>query len=289
MDEVAFTAALETLRRDRVQGASELARQALGILRQSATGMMVADGPGLCRGLLMRATLLREAHPSMAPIARLLGRWSEALEIVAAADLETIRRTAGDQAAALTELSRTAAERAAVHAARHIGSGKTLITHSLSSTVVAVFRILAGQRVRAILTESRPLNEGYRLAAILSELGVPTRLITDAQMGLAMADADAALVGADSLLPDGSLVNKAGTYLLALAARDGGVHLYVCCESFKLRTERMPPLELERMDPAELGAPPLAGVQIDNGYFDITPARLISAWFDETGMRPSLA
>jgi ribose 1,5-bisphosphate isomerase len=215
----------------------------------------------------------------------LVQRWSEGAAEFQENDLQAVRRGLADQAEGLSDLSRQAVEQVAARTAAEIGPGKTLITHSLSATVVAVFRRLADQGVRAIVSESRPLNEGCHLVGILSGLGVPTRLITDAQIGLCVSDADLALVGADSLLPDGSLVNKVGTYLLALAARDRGVPFWVCSESLKQRDETLPALKLERMDPAELGAPDLPGVQIDNVYFDVTPARLISAWFDEEGVR----
>lgn len=287
MDETAFATALEALRRDRLLGASELARRGLQALAESALGMAARDAASLRQGLRARAARVQRARPSMAPLVGLVRSWSEGLGDLPAADLDEARRRAAERAGELVARSRRAVEQAAAHAAAAIGPGKTLITHSLSATVVEVLRRLAGKGVRAIVTESRPLNEGYRLAALLSGLGVPTRLITDAQLGLAVAQADLALVGADSLLPEGSLVNKAGTYLLALAARDRGLPFWVCCEGFKRRDEEMPPLELERMDPGELGAPDLAGVEIANVYFDITPARLIDAWIDEEGVRRS--
>lgn len=285
MDEAAFAVALEGLMADRSQGASALARMGLGILAASALGAAARDVPALQQALKARADRVSGARPSMAPLVQLVRRWSEALAALPTHDLLGARRIAAERAEALAMLSRQAQEQVAAHTANAIGPGKTLITHSLSATVLAVFRRLADQGVRAIVTESRPLNEGHRLAALLRGLRVPTRLITDAQIGLALAEADLALVGADSLLPDGALVNKAGTYLLALAAREQGVPFWVCCEGFKQRDEGMPPLELERMDPAELGASDLPGVEIENVYFDVTPARLIDAWIDERGMR----
>lgn len=87
-----------------------------------------------------------------------------------------------------------------------------------------------------MVSESRPLNEGVILARQLAEwhiLSVAYRC----PAGPVAAQADLALLGADSLLPDGSLINKAGSYLLALAVHDSGVPLYVCCESFKRRKE----------------------------------------------------
>ena len=73
--------------------------------------------------------------------------------------------------------------------------------------------------------------------------------------------------------------------MLALAAREQGVPFYVCCESFKWHEAGEPPPELEEMAPAELGVPAWPGVTVRNVYFDITPARLVSVWIDETGVR----
>ena len=157
------------------------------------------------------------------------------------------------------------------------------MTHSLSSTVVELFRLLAasGGGVCAIVTESRPLCEGHRLAERLSAWAVSTTLITDAQAGLFVGRADAVVVGADAVLADGGVVNKAGTYPLALLARDAGVPFYVCCESFKRRRPGLPAPEPEEMDAAELGAPELPHVTARNVYFDVTPARLLTALITE--------
>ena len=96
------------------------------------------------------------------------------------------------------------------------------------------------------------------------------------------------LIGADSILADGSVINKAGTYVLALVAHDQGVPVYVCAESCKRRPLQLPEPALEEMDPAELspGEPSLGPhVRVRNIYFDRTPARLISGWIDEHGVR----
>jgi len=94
-----------------------------------------------------------------------------------------------------------------------------------------------------------------------------------------------ALVGADTLLWDGAAVNKAGTYPLALAARDHGVPFYVCCERFKCGNRLPPEASLEEMDAHELDPPALDSLTPRNVYFDVTPARLISGWVSEDGVR----
>jgi translation initiation factor eIF-2B subunit delta len=106
-------------------------------------------------------------------------------------------------------------------------------------------------------------------------------LITDAQINLFAPRADLALVGADALLEDGSVVNKAGTSLLALACHDNRVPFYVCAESFKKCPPGMDHIELEEMDQAELGHHLPFPITTRNIYFDITPARLITTWFNE--------
>jgi len=280
-----FNLWIAEIRNDRTRGASELARRALELLAEAAQTLPAADGVELREYLLALAAQLEAARPSMAPIQNLLRRWREGLPIPADLNLTAARHLAAEQAELLIAASRRAVADCAAHAAKLLGPEPTVLTHRLSSTVVETCRLLQDSGLRMIVTESRPLAEGRQLAERLSAWKVPTTYITDAQMGLFVARADAVLVGADSVLADGAVVNKAGTYPLALAARDRGVPFYVCCESFKWRAPDDPPPELEEMAPAELGVPDWPGVTVRNVYFDVTPARLVSAWIAETGVR----
>jgi translation initiation factor eIF-2B subunit delta len=280
-----FNLAIEEIRADRARGASELARRALERLAEAARTLPAGDAIELRERLRALAAGLSAARPSMTPIRNLLRRWQEGWPAPAEPDLAVARRLAAERAEALIVASRRAVTECAAHAARRLGPGRTVMTHSFSSTVVEACRLLKDKGLRMIVTESRPLKEGQQLAERLSAWNVPAIYITDAQMGLFVARADAVLVGADSVLADGAVVNKAGTYLLALAARDRGIPFYVCCESFKWRAVDEPAPELEEMAPAELGAPDQPGVTVRNVYFDCTPARLVSGWIDETGMR----
>jgi translation initiation factor 2B subunit (eIF-2B alpha/beta/delta family) len=277
-----FAGFLGHLKADRKSGASELARACLKAAAARARDAAAPDAQALRDLLSQSAEVMRGARPSMAPIDNLLGRWQQRLAELPAAELSAFRLAAARAAEALEWESRQAVQAAAQAACRFIGDDRTVITHSLSSSVSACLGMLRTRGLRVIFSESRPLDEGWRLAQQLSVWSVPATLITDAQLGLFAAKADLALVGADSLLADGSAVNKAGTYLLALAARDQGIPFYVCCESFKWRNEAAP--ELEAMDPSELGAPGWPGIEVRNIYFDVTPARLIDGWFSEQGL-----
>jgi len=281
MDDATFEKALASFKANRTHGASELGRLALTIVADGAAEAAVDSITSLQLLLQGRVDQLILARPSMAPVINLLQMWQKYLYSDSMQGLSEMRGELVTRAEELVCSSEMAVSRVARNAADLIGAGRTVFTHSLSSTVKELFRVLQAKGVRAILTESRPLNEGYLLAEQLAEWSIPATLITESQIGLFMQQADVVVVGADSLLADGSLVNKAGSYLLALAASDYGIPFYVCCESFKRRTVEMEQSVLEEMDASELGAPRLEGVEIRNSYFDITPASMISGWIDE--------
>lgn len=285
MDDETFQhASLDELRADRSRGASELARRSLELLATFARECRAADSRQLAAKLDEFAAALAATRPSMAPLQTLTRRWRSELTSTRSRALADAREHAATRAQALVTRSVRAVEEAAVRASALVGEGDTLITHSLSSTVLALFRHLARRGIRVIVTESRPLREGTSLARRLSELGIRVDYITDAQVGAFIARANLAMVGADSVLGDGAVVNKAGTYLLALAAQDQGLPFYVCCESFKVTSSLATEITLEEKDPTELGAPQLPHVTVHNVYFDITPARLVRAWITEEGL-----
>jgi translation initiation factor eIF-2B subunit delta len=273
--------AVAEIAEDRVHGASELARRSLEVLSQVARNRPTGDTERLRGELLGLSGLLAVARPSMVPIANLIGEWRDAVTTAEVSDVEELRSLAGRLAESLIERSVLAVESAGRAAAERIGPGKRVITLSSSSTVRAAFRRLAGSGVGAIVAESRPGYEGRDTASFLAALGIDTQLVTDAQLGHFTAESDAALVGADAVLGDGSVVNKAGTYLLALAARDRGIPFWVCCESFKRTHEKAETFELEEMSPDEVLSPASANPRPRNLYFEVTPAAHVTGVIDE--------
>lgn len=272
---------------DRVSGASQLARRSLDCLAEYAGICETQDPADLRRTLVEFAEVLQYARPSMAPIYNMIQRWVDRLEDVETNDTDQLRREAGAIAQSLADQSLKAVSRAADHAAKFIGPDATVITHSLSSSVTETFRLLAPRGVKAIASEARPGYEGRQQAVHLDHAGIPVTLVTDAQLGHFAGHASVALVGADTLLADGSVINKVGTSLLALAAREHGIPFYVCCESFKAIPFAAQSVELEEADPGEIDAPRGKHITPMNLYFDVTPARLISAWITDEGVSES--
>lgn len=290
MPENEFETALAVIEADRVHGASELARAALEALASAACNSPRDTAADLLADLDENARRLADARPSMTPLLTLTARYCESLKALHAKPVSEAKAGAVEAADALIAESRRAGDETARNAADLIGSGHTVFTHSVSSTVRAALALLHERGpLKVIVTESRPLNEGQPFARALAGSGIDTVLITDAQANLFVREADAVLVGADTVLADGGIVNKAGTSLISLAAREADVPVYVAAESFKRRPANAGMPTFEEMSPEELGvtqSDDLAGhLHVRNVYFDVTPARLVAAWIDENGVR----
>ncbi|NLE04981.1 MAG: hypothetical protein GX638_09285 [Crenarchaeota archaeon] len=138
---------------------------------------------------------------------------------------------------------------------------------------------MAGKLSKVIVAESRPLLEGLNFANRLLDFGIPVTIVVDAGLGFFSKNATFALVGADTVQSDGSLVHKIGTYPLALACYDLGKSFYVVCDTLKFsKTATInQPVKIEQKSPTEIvNKNKLCNAEIKNIYFDNTPAKLVT-------------
>lgn len=276
---------IRAIKEDVRKGGSELSRSALADVCDYADACDVKTAMELKAELMDLAMQAQQARPSMAVLWNVLQRWIELMSGMPLDDLDKARQFAADKARLLSETSERAGKQITQQISPQVVPGSVVMVHSYSTTVMQVLESLQGSEFKVIMTESRPGIEGRRMARKLSELQVPTTYITEAQIGIFMRFADLVLIGADSVLQDGSIVNKAGTYMIALAAHDQDVPVWVAAESFKHSPTHADEVELEEMDADELQLPEIDFIRPRNIYFDITPAKLISTWVDENGYR----
>lgn len=256
---------------DRESGASELAMRALEAFEAFAT---VGPAPAELQEL---AGTLAAAQPSMAAVrnvahlcAQLLGEGHEPTLTFQ----ELRRELAG------------AADKIARNALKVIVGKSIAITLSRSASVIAVLQILhlRGRLSAVTVLESRPRFEGRRTAQELAAAGIPVKLVTDANGPRLVGTSDLVLAGADSVLRDGGLVNKVGTYGLALAAKAAGKPFYAACEVMKLdathASDSFPPPA--GRPPDELDPPP--NIDAENVYFELTPADLVTSYITDKGV-----
>ncbi len=307
MDDKNFMRALTAIKDDRASGAGALARQCLTLLAQSAAYAPSRSSSELWHILDVRAVELAAAHPSMAAVGNLVARWRDLVggsDTSDGSDLERLRNFASETANQISIESETATARVTARAVDYIreflgtackerpsNRKPAILTLSWSGVVAETFTSLhdLGVEIEVVVAESRPLNEGAKLARYLAEYGLSVTLITDAQLTLFAGRVDMALCGADALFANGAILNKAGTRLMALAMADVNRPLVVACESFKATSSREQRAEgdtfpLEEMPNIELGYGKSPVFNISNIYFEVIPARLIAIWCTENGV-----
>ncbi|TPG49699.1 S-methyl-5-thioribose-1-phosphate isomerase [Sphingomonas glacialis] len=158
----------------------------------------------------------------------------------------------------------------------------------------------AGIPVHVWVDETRPRNQGALLTAFeLAGHGVPHTVIADNAGGHLMmtGQVDAVIVGTDRVTANGDVCNKIGTYLKALAAKDNDVPFYVALPytTFDAATATGADVPIEERSGDEVTYVAGEGGRIRvtasgaaNPAFDVTPARLVTAYVTERGVRESV-
>ena len=163
-------------------------------------------------------------------------------------------------------------------------------------TAVGVIRAAheAGRSLSVWVPETRPVLQGARLTAWeLDRLGIDHRLVADVMAASLMAagDVDCIVVGADRIAANGDVVNKIGTYALAVLASHHGIPFYVAAptstfdpaspDGASIPIEQRPAEEVTTIAGVRI-AP--EGTEVDNRAFDVTPAELVTAYVTEDGV-----
>jgi methylthioribose-1-phosphate isomerase len=163
-------------------------------------------------------------------------------------------------------------------------------------TALGVIRaaVEAGKDVQVFADETRPLLQGARLTAWeLAQDGIPTTLIADTMAGyfLRQGRITCVIVGADRIAANGDVINKIGTYQVAVLANENGVPFYVAAptSTIDLDVANGDAVSIEQRSAEEVRgfagvrtAP--AGIAVENPAFDVTPQRYVSAIITERGI-----
>lgn len=267
---------------DREHGSRWLVREAIIILRDVAQSTQVSQDV-LMQLLFNYARKIAQSRPAMAALASAVSR-----VVCAQGGPEAIVQ----EAQKLLAEYETAVEQIVLHAQPLLQGN--VMTCSISGTVLEVLVANRQQIERVIVLEGRPRYEGREMARALSQRGLAVTLITDAQANIFLPECQSVVVGADSVLINGDVLNKAGTALLAWAARGHGLPFYVLCETLKISPRRWVDHNaahlaenlamLEEKEAEEVLEQPISGVVVHNFYFDRTPYRLVSGIVTEQGV-----
>ena len=189
-----------------------------------------------------------------------------------------------------------------------IDDGDTIMTHcnagSLATvdygTALGVIRgaIEEGKHVKVISCETRPRLQGAKLTCYeLMRDGIPVTLISDTMVGYVMSQGlvDKVVVGADRIVRD-AVLNKIGTYNVAVLAAEHGIPFYVAAPMSTMDQSRTSEEaiieERSHTEVTDVGCERIApeGIDVMNPAFDITPLEYVDAVITEEGiLRPEVS
>ncbi|CAF3397532.1 unnamed protein product [Rotaria socialis] len=124
----------------------------------------------------------------------------------------------------------------------HIHANELILTLGYSYTVEQFFKYAASKnrKFHVFILEHAPFFTGHKMAVNLSALNIPVTVVTDSAVFAIMARVNKILIGTRSLLANGGLTAKSGTYNLALAAKHYNVPLLVCAPTYKFSPTYLP-------------------------------------------------
>jgi ribose 1,5-bisphosphate isomerase len=260
--------AVENIQTIKVQGAKEIATYSLKFLRK------FCKKNGFKLRFEVAAKVLEEARPTAVVL-------HNCLDI-----LKKNRRIS-----TIDKLIRTlekSTEKISKKGSRLIKSNYKIMTHCHSGEALSVIKKAwrDGKKISVIATETDPLEQGVKTAKELVKIKIPVTMITDNAVGFFMKDVDCVLVGSDAIRKEG-VINKVGTSLLALAAKQNKRPFYVAADTLKF--DKRKKLIIEERSPKEVykrlvHPGNLRHVKIRNPAFDVTPWKFVTAIITEKGV-----
>jgi len=182
------------------------------------------------------------------------------------------------------------------YAAKLIRDGDTILTHCWAENAI-VFTILAAleqkKRIHVYCDETRPYLQGSRLTAdAMAEIGVQTTVICDDMAGCMMQQGkiDLFFSGADCVTRAGHVVNKVGTFQVALCAHYFGIPFYALCFGPEENSYSEQDVQFENRNSEEslfcMGMRTATQNPVSGCYpaFDVTPPEFVSAILTDKGV-----
>jgi ribose 1,5-bisphosphate isomerase len=282
----------------RIRGAGLIASSAVKALQIVAQKSSAEGAESFVNDLSDAARTLLQTRPTAVSLPNgiryVMHRVNQAkTKATSAAELKLVASKAADD---FIELTRTAVERIGTIGAKRIRDGDVVLTHCNSKAAISVMTTAwrQGKKFEVYATETRPRFQGRLTARALASVGIPVTLILDDAVRYFMQNVDTVLVGADAVTANGALVNKVGTSMVALAAHEVGVKVFVAAETYKFSPETMigELVEIEERDTSEIisgkALRTLGRVKVRNPSFDLTPPEFIDLIITERGIIPPL-
>ncbi len=281
---------IDDIGQDNSSGSSELAKRAAVALLEAITEIGDASSSSiqpLHSFMLAFAKELLQAQPKMATLFNLVNR--AMLIINSHTNLAEAIAALEKYIYNFLEIVVNSSENISQLFQKTITNDSVILVHSYSSTVnkVLINAKRSGLQFEVFVTESRPILEGRKTAQLLSEEGIAVTFIVDSGVMFALQRSSMVLFGADAIT-SGGIVNKIGTNLIALAARNHSRPAYVLADSTKFLPTSYK-LMMEELHPTdEIWPESPDKIVVLNRYFETTPLDLFDSVITEHGALQTL-
>ena len=244
---------------------------------------------------------LRNARPTAKNLFYALDRMTKAYEENSEKEFMEIEDILLKEADAIYDEDIEMCKRIGLNGAELIGEESTIITHCNTGelatggigTALGIIKTAKdlGKDVFVYVDETRPLLQGARLTTYeLDKYGIEFDLIIDSMAANLMKEEqiDCVIIGADRIASNGDVVNKVGSYSLAVNCAYHKIPFYVAAPSSTIDfdIETGDEIKIEERDPDEIRT--ISGEQIVgddvtvmNPAFDLVPAELVTAIITE--------
>jgi ribose 1,5-bisphosphate isomerase len=274
-----------------IRGAATIARAAADALETQARASDASDPEAFRAEMRAAARHLRDTRPTAVSLPNAL---RYVLRNLAGETVPALRASAVDAAESFRDQLDRAQDDLGDIGANRLRDGDVVMTHCHSTDALACVKaaIDDGKHVEAVVKETRPRKQGHITAEQLREWDVPVTVIVDNAGRRYLDEVDHVLVGADSIAADGSVINKVGTSMLAVSARERGVPVMVAAQTLKLHPDTLTghTVEIEMRDETEVLSSDdrerLGDPDVENPAFDVTPPRYVDAIVTERGQFP---
>ncbi len=287
----------EDIRNMVIRGAGRIARAGAKALAIAAREYKGNDLSGFLKYMEFVAEYVRSARPTAVSLPNAVSYVISRLRRSNPPGVEEAREVVIRAAEEFIEYSKNAIRVIAELGAKRIENGDIIMTHCHSTVAVSVIIEAYNQgKVRKVyVKETRPKMQGLITAKALADAGLDVVLIPDSSVRYFMKMVNKVVVGADTIAANGAVINKIGTSLVALAAKEARVRTYVAAETYKFspRTVIGELVPIEVRDPREIVSEDWIKenpkVKVYNPVFDVTPPEYIDAIITEKGIIPPQA
>lgn len=150
-------------------------------------------------------------------------------------DMIKIKKSLANQTERMAQHSLRTKDIISRHSTNLIRTGMRILVHSFSRNVMVALKnaVERGISVSVITTRCLPVGSGKDVKLYCDKYNIPCTIIDDAGVGASMYEIDCVFVGADCVLENGGIVNRIGTFTIALCAKAFNKPFYVFVESLK--------------------------------------------------------